>query len=73
MLPGRQERKGSTQTCSHPSISSSARKVGEGVCKILYSGPPAIAVGVRAAVRDQFPDLQEVLLLDAETGAPLKL
>ncbi|KAL6784912.1 NFU3 [Auxenochlorella protothecoides x Auxenochlorella symbiontica] len=49
------------------------KSVSEGVCKLLYNGPPAIAVGVRAAVRDQFPDLQEVLLLDSETGAPLKL
>lgn len=44
----------------------------QGVCTLRYKGPEAIAYGLRAALRDQFPDLVEVLLVDPDTQAPIK-
>ncbi|KAF5835968.1 NifU-domain-containing protein [Dunaliella salina] len=35
-------------------------EVTDGVCKLKYKGPAPIAKGVSAAIRDQFPDIQEV-------------
>lgn len=44
----------------------------QGVCTLHYKGPVAIAYGLRAALRDKFPDLVEVLMIDPETEEPIK-
>ena len=44
----------------------------QGVCTLHYKGPEAIGYGLRAAVRDKFPDLVEVLMMDPDTGEPIK-
>ena len=31
-----------------------------GVCEVKYDGPPPIAMGIRAAIRDKFPDITTV-------------
>ncbi|GFH20456.1 Nifu-like protein chloroplastic-like [Haematococcus lacustris] len=31
-------------------------------CTVLYKGPPAIAKGVMAAIKDRFPSIKEVVL-----------
>lgn len=46
--------------------------VEQGVCTLHYKGPEAIGYGLRAAVRDKFPDLVEVLMMDPDTGEPIK-
>lgn len=40
-------------------------------CVLLYKGPMPIGYGVRAAVKDKFPELSEVVMIDAESGNPL--
>ena len=32
-----------------------------------YKGPAPIGTGIRAAVRDRFPDIREVRLIDPDT------
>ena len=46
--------------------------VEQGVCTLQYKGPVPIAYGLRAAVRDKFPDLVEVLMVDPDTEEPIK-
>ena len=46
--------------------------VAQGVCTLLYRGPAPIGYGLRAAVRDQFSDIVEVLMVDPDTGEPIK-
>ena len=44
----------------------------QGVCTLHYKGPLPIGYGLRAAVRDKFPDIIEVLMIDPDTQEPLK-
>ncbi|CAG9460930.1 unnamed protein product [Pedinophyceae sp. YPF-701] len=44
----------------------------EGRCTVLYTGPVTIAAGIRAAVKDRFPDIVEVVFQD-ESGAPVEV
>lgn len=37
-------------------------KVLDGVCDLAYSGPAPIGEGIKAAIRDKFPDIKEVNL-----------
>ena len=37
-----------------------AQAIDAGVCTVAYEGPDPIWVGVRAAIRDKFPDLLDV-------------
>eukprot|EP00898_Chlorokybus_atmophyticus_P007762 jgi/Chlat1/7988/Chrsp7S07745 len=34
-----------------------------GTCEVRYSGPPPIGMGVQAAIKDKFPDIRQVTLL----------
>jgi len=36
-----------------------------GVCSVKYEGPPPIAMGIKAAIRDKFPDVKEVTFVDS--------
>lgn len=36
--------------------------VSDGVCELKYSGPAPIGVGIKAAIKDKFPDVKEVIL-----------
>ncbi|KAH7437983.1 hypothetical protein KP509_05G099600 [Ceratopteris richardii] len=36
-----------------------------GECKVKFRGPPAIGMGIQAAVKDKFPDIVSVILVDA--------
>ncbi|GAB4813117.1 hypothetical protein N2152v2_000163 [Parachlorella kessleri] len=38
--------------------------VEEGVCRLRYVGPPPIGMGVKAAVKDKFPDIKEVVFIE---------
>ncbi len=38
--------------------------VEKGTAVVRYKGPPAIGKGVTAAIRDKFPDIKEVVLID---------
>eukprot|EP00884_Botryococcus_braunii_P017053 jgi/Botrbrau1/4030/Bobra.0016s0037.1 len=38
--------------------------VESGVCKVEFSGPKPIGMGIQAAIRDRFPDIRSVILLD---------
>jgi Fe-S cluster biogenesis protein NfuA len=40
-------------------------------CVLVYKGPMPIGYGVRAAVKDKFPELSEVIMIDAESENPL--
>lgn len=48
--------------------------VNNGVCELDYKGPKAIAMGVAAAIKDQFLDIKEVKFnmeeSDSDTDAP---
>lgn len=44
----------------------------QGVCTLRYKGPLPIGYGLRAAVRDKFPDIIEVLMIDPDTEEPIK-
>lgn len=46
--------------------------VEQGICTLRYKGPKPIGYGLRAAVRDKYPDIIEVLMLDADTEEPIK-
>ena len=35
-----------------------------GKCTVRYTGPAPIGMGVRAAIKDKFPDITEVQLVD---------
>ncbi|MCO5548348.1 hypothetical protein L7F22_001805 [Adiantum nelumboides] len=39
--------------------------VENGECKVKFKGPPPIGMGIRAAVKDKFPEISSVILLDA--------
>ena len=41
-------------------------EVADGVAFIRYSGPDAILVGIKAAIRDKFPSIEEVNVRDCE-------
>lgn len=34
--------------------------VADGVCKLKYDGPPPLGNGLKAAIRDKYPDLKEI-------------
>ncbi|KAK9834555.1 hypothetical protein WJX74_004543 [Apatococcus lobatus] len=36
--------------------------VANGVCTVTYKGPPPIAQGIKAAIKDRFPDIKEVVV-----------
>ena len=36
--------------------------VANGVCTVTYKGPPPIAQGIKAAIRDRFADINEVVV-----------
>eukprot|EP00897_Mesotaenium_endlicherianum_P004008 jgi/Mesen1/3635/ME000020S03162 len=36
-----------------------------GTCEVKYKGPPPIGMGIQAAIKDKFPDIRKVVLLDA--------
>ena len=38
--------------------------VGGGACQIQYDGPPTIANGVVAAIKAQFPDINDVVMVE---------
>lgn len=40
-------------------------KIAEGACQIQYEGPPSIANGVIAAIKAQFPDIKDVVLMES--------
>ncbi|PSC74301.1 nifU chloroplastic [Micractinium conductrix] len=46
--------------------------VEQGICTLHYAGPLPIGYGLRAAVRDKFPDIVEVLMIDPATEEPIK-
>jgi hypothetical protein len=37
--------------------------VGGGVCELKYVGPPPLGNGLKAAIKDRFPDIREVKLI----------
>lgn len=37
--------------------------VADGVCTLRYVGPPPLGNGLKAAVKDKFPELKEVVLV----------
>lgn len=39
---------------------------------LKYSGPKPIGYGIIAAVKEKFPSLQQVIMLDAESGEPIE-
>eukprot|EP00250_Pteridium_aquilinum_P014809 c22214_g1_i1 orf=121-1554(+) len=39
--------------------------VENGECKVKFKGPPPIGMGIQAAVKDKFPDVTSVVLIDA--------
>lgn len=39
-------------------------EVGSGVARLKYVGPAAIGMGIKAAVKDKFPDVREVVLVE---------
>jgi hypothetical protein len=38
-------------------------EIAESECRIRYEGPPSIANGVVAAIKAQFPDIKDVVLV----------
>ena len=36
--------------------------VANGICTVKYKGPPPIAQGIKAAIKDRFPDIREVVV-----------
>ena len=36
-----------------------------GQCTVWYTGPAPIGMGVKAAIKDKFPDIKEVVLVDS--------
>lgn len=44
----------------------------QGVVTLNYKGPLPIGYGLRAAVRDKFPDIVEVLMIDPDKQEPIK-
>jgi len=47
-------------------------EVGYGQAVLRFDGPKPIAYGVVAALKDKFPDILEVLMLDKESGEPIQ-
>lgn len=43
-----------------------ALAVEDGMCRLRYKGPAPIGHGVKAAVKDKFPDIKEVVLVEDE-------
>lgn len=39
-------------------------KVEDGICEVIFEGPKPIGKGIRAALKDKFPDLKEVYVMD---------
>ncbi|MCO5586689.1 hypothetical protein L7F22_040631 [Adiantum nelumboides] len=39
--------------------------VDNGECKVKFKGPPPIGMGIRAAVKDKFPEISSVILINA--------
>lgn len=39
-------------------------EVDKGVCKVAFSGPKPIGAGIQAAIKDRFPEIRSVVLLD---------
>jgi len=39
-------------------------EIAEGKCQIRYEGPPSISNGVVAAIKAQFPDIKDVVLVE---------
>ena len=37
--------------------------VEQGVCKVKFDGPPTIGMGVQAAIKDKFPDIKNIELV----------
>ncbi len=37
--------------------------VKQGVCTVKFDGPPPIGMGVQAAIKDKFPDIKSVELM----------
>lgn len=35
----------------------------DGVCRVIFGGPPPIGMGVQAAIKDKFPDIKTVELV----------
>eukprot|EP00887_Chlorella_sp_A99_P006981 scaffold2.g6981.t1 len=46
--------------------------VENGVCTLNYEGPKPLAYGLQAAVKDKWPDLRSVVVLDKGSGEPLR-
>jgi hypothetical protein len=46
--------------------------VGGGRAALRYSGPKPIGYGLVAAIKDKFPDVLAVDVVDAESGEPLQ-
>ncbi|KAL4459185.1 hypothetical protein ABPG75_014050 [Micractinium tetrahymenae] len=46
--------------------------VEQGICTLRYKGPKPIGYGLRAAIRDKYPDIVEVLMIDPDTEEPIK-
>lgn len=42
-----------------------------GTATLRYAGPKPIGYGIVAAVKDKFPDVRTVIMLDAESGEPI--
>ena len=40
-----------------------------GICTVLYTGPAPISMGVKAAIKDKFPDIKDVVLMDSKPAA----
>lgn len=47
-------------------------EVGGGRATLRFSGPKPIGYGVTAAIKDKFPDVTQVFMLDMETGQPIE-
>ena len=43
-----------------------------GIATLRYAGPKPIGYGIVAAVKDKFPDVATVIMLDAESGEPIQ-
>ena len=48
----------------YPCLPSLPLAVEDGVCRLRYTGPPPIGMGVKAAVKDKFPDIKEVVFVE---------
>lgn len=54
-------------SCTLPLLKTSClsqvKEITDNICRIQYKGPPTIGTGITAAIKSQFPDITEVIML----------